>query len=238
MIICVLFAHKGYREYRNGFVKSRIEGKTVRLINRTSWPVAMQMTFESGSFTAAAVMAGWIGAIALAAFQVVVIIGTLGFCVYYSVAAAVAVLVSNAAGVDDKPEMRKTAFAGYRILLVLATAASAFFIFFAPGIIHQFTHDPAVQTLALSLIVPLVIYQYCDATQINFANALRGTSNVMPMLWIAFVSYVVIGLPATWILGFPCGLGAYGIILSFSISLFIAATLFIIYFLRTTRTPR
>lgn len=238
VIICVLFAHKGYREYRDGFVRSRIEGKTVRLINRTSWPVAMQMTFESGSFTAAAVMAGWIGAIALAAFQVVVIIGTLGFCVYYSIAAAVAVLVSNAAGVDDKPEMRKTAFAGYRILLVLATAASAFFIFFAPRIIHQFTHDPAVQTLALSLIVPLVIYQYCDATQINFANALRGTSNVMPMLWIAFVSYVVIGLPATWILGFPCGLGAYGIILSFSISLFIAATLFIIYFLRTTRTPR
>ena len=61
----------------------------------------MQMTFESGSFSAAAVMAGWLGAIELAAFQVTVIIGTLGFCVYYSMAAAVSVLVSNAAGLSD-----------------------------------------------------------------------------------------------------------------------------------------
>ena len=90
---------------------------------------------------------------------------------------------------------------------------------------------------ALSLILPLVIYQFCDATQINFANALRGTSNVMPMLWIAFVSYVIIGLPATYLLGFPLALGTFGIILSFSVSLFIAAAMFFFYFMRTTRKP-
>lgn len=195
----------------------------------------MQMTFESGSFTAAAVMAGWLGAVSLAAFQVVVITGTLGFCVYYSVAAAVSVLVSNAAGTGDAREMRRYAFAGYRILLALAATASCLFIFQGPGIIHLFTQDPEVQALALSLILPLVIYQFGDATQITFANALRGTSNVMPMLWIAFVSYVLIGLPATYLMGFTFGMGTFGIILSFSVSLFIAAALFLHFFLRTTR---
>lgn len=234
-IIAVLIFNREYRAYRNGFAAAGLNRRSFSLIGRTSIPVALQMTFESGSFTAAAVMAGWLGAVSLAAFQVIIITGTLGFCVYYSVAAAEAVLVSNAAGLGDKTEMRRLAFAGYRVLLVLAATASCIFIFLGPEIIRQFTDDPAVIALASSMIVPLVIYQFGDATQINFANALRGTSNVMPMLWIAFVSYVIIGLPATWLLGFPCGLGTYGIILSFSVSLFLAAALFLYFFLRTTR---
>ena len=98
-----------------------------------------------------------------------------------------------------------------------------------------FTEDPAVLAVTSGLILPLVIYQAGDATQINFAGALRGTSHVMPMLWIAFVSYVMFGVPATYLLGFPMGLGTFGIILSFSVSLFIAAALFLYFFLRSTR---
>lgn len=235
VIIIVFFCRKEYREYKLGFSEGSISGRCLGQVSRTSWPVALQMTFESGSFSGAAIMAGWIDAISLAAFQVTVILGTLGFCVYYSMAAAVSVLVSNAAGVGDTRGMRRTAFVGYRILLTLATLSSVIFVVFGPQLLRQFTDDPAVLAAGLSLIVPLVIYQYGDATQINFANALRGTSQVMPMIWIAFVSYVIIGLPATYILAFPAGLGIYGIVLSFSVSLFIAAALFMIYFLRASR---
>ncbi|MBD5375542.1 MAG: MATE family efflux transporter [Bacteroides sp.] len=234
-IIVVFFCKKDYREYKLGFREGGFTGRCMSQVSRTSWPVALQMTFESGSFSAAAIMAGWIDAVSLAAFQVTVILGTLGFCVYYSMAAAVSVVVSNAAGTGDSKGMRHTAFAGYKILLVLATMSSAVFVFFGPDLLRQFTNDPAVLAAGLSLIVPLVIYQYGDATQINFANALRGTSQVMPMIWIAFVSYVVIGLPATYILAFPLELGIYGIVLSFSVSLFIAAALFMVYFLRASR---
>ena len=78
-----------------------------------------------------------------------------------------------------------------------------------------FSEDTAVISLGATLIVPLILYQLGDATQITFANALRGTSKVMPMLWIAFVSYVTVGLPATYLLAFTAGLSTYGIILSF-----------------------
>lgn len=112
--------------------------------------------------------------------------------------------------------------------------SSAIFIFFGRTIMHAFTDDPVVLAVAYTLIFPLVLYQVADATQINFANALRGTSNVMPMLWIAFVSYVVIGVPSTYILGFTLDMGVYGIILSFSCSLAVAALLFLYFFLRAT----
>lgn len=236
-ILVIFFTGRQYGEYRHGFVKEPSSMRDVKRVNVTSWPVALQMTFESGSFTMAAVMAGWLGAIPLAAFQIVVILGMLGFCLYYSMAAAVSVLVSNAAGMSDRQLIRRTAFAGYVILLLLAACSSLTFVFLGADILPVFTDDPVVIATALTLIVPLVLYQLGDATQITFANALRGTAHVMPMLWISFVSYVVIGIPATWLLGFPCGLGIYGIILSFSVSLFIAAALFLIYFLRATR-PR
>ena len=235
-IMLAFFTFKKYSDYRKGFATSRLTAQNMRHISSTSWPVALQMTLETGAFSIAAIMAGWLGKVPLASFQVMLIVGTLGFCVYYSLASSVSVLVSNAAGVNDNRAIRRISWAGYHISLALATCSSLIFIFSGEILIRAFTDDPAVIALSLTLISPLVLYQYGDATQINFSNALRGTSNVMPMLWIAFVSYVVVGLPATYILAFIADLGLYGIFLSFSVSLFLAAGLFIYHFLKTTRT--
>ena len=155
--------------------------------------------------------------------------------IYYSFGTSVAILVSNANGRGDRETMKRVAFGGYHIELTLATVSSLIFVFFARYIMAMFTDDPAVYNAALLLVVPLVMYQYGDATQINFANALRGTANVMPMLWIAFVSYVAVGFPVMYGLAFPLGLGVIGIVLSWSISLFLAAGLFLRYFLKTIK---
>lgn len=235
LIIGIFAARRDYRRYRGGFTGGHFNTAEIGRVSRTSWPVAIQMVFESGSFTFAAIMAGWLGAIPLAAFQIIVITGTLGFCVYYSMASAVSVLVANTAGLADNRGMRRVAFAGYHIMLTLAAMSSLIFIFGGKSMIMAFTEDPAVIATTMTLIFPLVLYQLGDATQITFANSLRGTSQVTPMIWIAGVSYMVIGVPATYILGFPVGLGIYGILLSFSVSLFIAAVLFLGYFLRATR---
>lgn len=236
-IIAIFTLKRQWRPYRDGYTARPATMAGLRRIASMSWPVALQMTLESGSFTAAAVMAGWLGTISLAAFQIVIIVGTLGFCVYYSIGSAVSVLVAGQLGRGDAEAMRRVAFDGFRLLLAVATVSSLFFIFCGPWLMQRFTDDPDVIALALTLIVPLVLYQYGDATQINFANALRGTTVVMPMLWIAFVSYIVVGLPATYLLGFTAGLGVRGIIFSFSVSLFLAAALFLIYFIRNSR-PR
>lgn len=227
--------HKGNYAYRHGFAIARNDRRLFAKIWKISIPISMQMTFESGSFTAAAIMTGWISAIDLAAFQIIVIIGTLGFCIYYSIGSAVTILVSNEAGKSDSTAMRRVAWAGYHILLALMICSSAIFIFYGKPLMGCFSDDPQVLAIAGSLIFPLVMYQAGDATQINFASALRGTSHVMPMLWIAFVSYVAIGIPATYLLGFTFGLGSFGIILSFSVSLFLAGALFLYYFLKATR---
>ena len=148
---------------------------------------------------------------------------------------SVSVLVANAAGRNDKKGMRQVAFAGYHIMLALATMSSLIFILFGRDLMTIFTDDAIVIATASTLIFPLVLYQLGDATQINFSNALRGTSNVMPMLWIALVCYVIVGIPATYTIAITASMGIYGIILSFSIPLFLAGALFLYFFMKTTK---
>ncbi|MCM1028919.1 MAG: MATE family efflux transporter [Pseudoflavonifractor sp.] len=238
-IILIFLTCRRFRPYRLGYKATRIDRRTMARVGRTSLPISLQMSFETAAFSGTAVMAGWIGAVALASFQVIVTLGTLGFCIYYGMGAAVSVLVANYAGRREPAAMRATAMRGYVLLLGLAACSSALFLGAGRHIISLFTADPVVISASAALIVPLLIYQAGDATQICFANALRGTSNVMPMLWIAFVCYIIVGLPSTYLLAFPAGLGVYGMVLSFSVSLFLAGALFLRSFLATvSRLPR
>ena len=235
-IVVIFFVSKSYREYSRGFSQSGLWSLHRGKIFRTSYPIAIQLMCESGSFTVAGIMAGWLGHIELAALQVIIIVGTLGFCIYYSFGSAVAVKVSNARGLGDRELMRGYAWRGYHVMLCLMTLASVTFIFAGRYLMSAFSDDTRVVTMAVGLIFPLVLYQLGDATQINFANALRGTSYVRPMSWIAFISYIVVGIPATYFMTFTLGWGMDGLIGSFSVSLFLAGALFLWYFVRATRS--
>lgn len=234
-MVAVLVGGRLGTPYRAAFARPGQSRGEARLISRTGFPVAMQMFFETAAFSGSAIIAGWVGKIPLAALQILVTMGMFGFCIYYSIGAAMAIELSHAAGRSDNAAMRRCAADGYKITIAAMLAASALFIFAGQSIIEWFSQDPLVIAAAASVIFPLVLYQLGDATQITFANALRGTARVTPMLYIAFVSYVILGIPSTYILAIPAGAGLYGIVLSYSISLFCAAILYLLFFLRATR---
>lgn len=236
VIYLVFMSGRRYCGYKSAFKSARFSTGRLRTIFTTSLPVSLQLMLETGSFSIAAVMAGWLGAVELAAFQIILITGTLGFCVYYSFGSATSVLVANAAGAKDYPRMRQVATAGYHVTLMLCLISSAIFYFAGRFLFAIFTDDRVVLDLTITLIPPLLLYQIADATQINYSSALRGTGNVMPMLLTAFVSYAVVGVPATYILTFTLAGGMPGMVTSFSISLFCAAVMYFIYFMRTTRS--
>mgnify|MGYP002520837692 FL=1 len=242
VIMAIFFMRRHNEAYARGFrrIGGPYEEPRPSMVWRTSFPVSIQMSLETSAFSGAAVMAGWLGAIDLAAFQIIVIVGTLGFCIYYSLGSAIAAKVAVASGIgaDANAHMRHIASAGYRIMLSLMTLSSIVFALWGRDIMSIFSNDPAVVAAAGMLIVPLLLYQLGDATQITFANALRGTGHVLPMLWIAFFCYLVLGLPSTFLLAFTAGLGLWGIVLSFSISLFSAGVLFLAYFLRATNKSK
>lgn len=236
-MIFLFMRRRSNRVYLPAYRSASLDFAKIRKIVIGSLPLSLQMSFETGAFSGSAIMAGWIGAIELAAFQIIVVVGMLGFCIYYAIGSATAVLVSHDAGRGSGREMRRTAWAGYHVMLVTMCCSSLLFLFCGRWLMAAFTDDTAVLALGATLIFPLVLYQLGDATQVSFANSLRGTGHVVPIFWIALVSYILVGLPATYFLAFICGLGLWGIVLSFSVSLFLAGSLFFLAFLRATRSP-
>ena len=99
--IGIFLSAKRYRPYKEGFVQGRLNKADFLQINKLGWPVGLQMGMETASFSLATIMVGWLGAMALAAHQVMLTVGQLGYMIYYGMAAAVSVRVSNFHGQND-----------------------------------------------------------------------------------------------------------------------------------------
>lgn len=224
-IIC-LTIKPCYREYLLGFIDGIVKFKDLISIGKLSLPISMQMGMETAIFTVAAVFVGWLGAEYLAAYQVIIAMGTLGFMVYYSFGASMSIMIANYSGIGDNLRVKRCAQAGYHIILASAVFASAVLLTCGRSAIGLFTNDENVIAIALAVIVPWIVYQFGDATQVAFANALRGVKCVMPVMKYAFWAYVVIGVPACYLFAFPFGGGIVGVFLSFAVSLFVAGMLF------------
>ncbi|MCH5234864.1 MAG: MATE family efflux transporter [Muribaculaceae bacterium] len=202
---------------------------------KTSYPLMVQSGVECGLWTVGAVVSGWFGKVELAAYQVMNTIGQLGFMIYMSFGWATSIKVANYTGQKDFSCVRLVTKVGLHMILVLATIASLVFLFFTDKMVNYFTPEEDVVAYAMMMILPLVLYQYCDGTQLTYVNALRGTSEVKPLLWISIVSYIFVGISVLMLFAVGFGMETVGVYYSFSVALLTAAVLLVVTFRRTVR---
>ena len=226
---------KRYNIYKEGFKAARINWTDFGKLNKYGWPVGLQMGMETASFSLSTVMVGWLGTIALAAHQVMLTVGQLGFMMYYGMAAAVAVRVSNYQGQGDLYGIRRSANAGFHLILLMAVCVSIPLFLLRNEIGYWFTDDVEVAQSVAWLILPFIIYQLGDGLQCNFSNALRGIADVKPVMYIAFIAYFLISLPSGYLFGFVFDWGLTGIWMSFPLGLTSAGLMFYFRFHSQTR---
>jgi MATE family multidrug resistance protein len=238
ILVLIFFTRKKFAEYRKGFFDGKVNMKDFKYQNKQGWPLALQMGMETAAFSLSSVMVGWIGTTALAAHQVMLTISQLGYMLYYGMAAAVAIRVSNYHGQKNYDEANYTANAGFQLILMMAVVISVPILLFKNSIGLLFTDSQQVVQMVSLTIIPFVIYQFGDGMQSNFANALRGLSNVKPLMFVAFLSYFVITLPLGYFLGIYLKGGIVGIWSAFPFGLTTAGILYQVYFKRTLKRER
>ena len=224
--LIIFFNRKRYRTYATGFWGAGISMTHQRELFILGLPIAAQMGMETASFSLTTIMVGWIGATALAAHQIMCTVGQLGFMIYYGMAAAVAVKVSNYNGTGEIQQIKKVSAAGFHLILLLAAMTSAAIFILRNEIGAIFTNDAAVSLLVAQLTIPFILYQIGDGMQCTYANALRGITDVRPMMLYAFIAYFVISLPAGYLFGFVLNLGLPGVWMSFPFGLTSAGIMF------------
>ncbi|WP_455639820.1 MATE family efflux transporter [Parabacteroides sp.] len=220
LIFCLLFARRDkYKEFLKGFRDGTINRPNLSKLTRLGFPVGLLMGVETGSFSLSVIMMGWIGSTALAAHQVLGVITTLGFMVYYGIAAAVTIRVSVFRGVSDWLNIRQASFAGLHLIMGVAVLFVSFIMLFHKNMGYLFTPEHEVVAMVALLSWSVVLYQFGDGLQILFANALRGISDVKYMAYCAFICHFGLALPIGYLCSFILDWGAFGIWCGFPISL-------------------
>lgn len=224
-----------FRRYRVGLLRRAWSAEMFRRLQVLGWPVGLQMGMETASFSLSIIMVGWLGTVALASHQVMLTISQFTFMMYYGMGAAVAVRVSNYRGTGDWENVRRSAAAGFHLILAMAVVLSAVVFACRYQVSGWFTDDAGVARLVPALFLPFLLYQFGDGLQITFANALRGISDVKPMMFIAFIAYFVISLPAGYLFAFVADWGLVGIWMAFPFGLTTAGAMFWLRFRRKLR---
>lgn len=233
--LALFFFTRRYTVYRRGFLTGRINRRDFAQLNRLGWPIAGQMGMETASFSFSAIMIGWLGSLQLASYQIMMSVSQVCFMMYYGMGAAVAVRISNFHGQNDLENVRRTARHGFHIMLALLVLTGIPIFLLRHHIGSWFTDSEAVSLMVAQTILPFLLYQFGDALQINFANALRGIADVRPMLLYAFIAYFVISLPAGYLFGFVLDGGIVGIWLAFPFGLTSAGIMYWLRFRKKTR---
>ncbi|MFV0492118.1 MAG: MATE family efflux transporter [Pseudorhodobacter sp.] len=208
---------------------------------RLGWPIGLTGLAEASLFQASALMMGWIGTVELAAHGIAIEVAGLAFMVHMGLANAATIRIGRAAGSDNPRALRDTA----RAALVLSWMVSAVVILLFLILPHQIValfldlSDPqAARIIALGslLLAVAALFQLADAMQAMALGFLRGVQDTRVPMWLASISYWLVGIPTSYFLAFPLGYGGVGLWFGLTIGLTVAAGLLMTRFWR--RAPR
>lgn len=176
-------------------------------------PVAASQGLESTAFNLLIVMAGWLGATALASFQILLNLTALVYMLTIGVATATSVRVGVAVGRRALGEAGRAAGTGLLAGLLATGLLGLLLVLARRPVIGAYSADPAVLALALpvvSLLPPALLF---DCAQGVLGGALRGGSDVRLPTLLYLLAFWGVQLPAAWAFAFPGGFGVAGLVL-------------------------
>lgn len=231
----IFMRSRRYHRFKTGFFHLFGGRNEYRQLLTLGLPIAFQLGMETGAFSLSVIFVGWIGSTALAAHQAAITFSTIGFLLYTGIGSAITILISNARGNGAHEDIRPIASAGAHIVFVMIVIVSGIMFLCRHHIGYLFTDSDEVAAIVSAIVIPMMVYQLSDGMQISYAGALRGLGVVKPMVWIAFISYFVVCLPASYLCAFPLGGDTPGVWWGYPVGLSCAAALFFIEFIKHSR---
>ena len=226
------FLDRRLAKYREGFRAAGGDKGAMSRIARLGAPISGQMAMETASFSVIVIIVGWLGTTALAAHQVMTTISQICYMMYIAVGSGAAILISSLNGQGLTKEVNMTARTAYAMTLGLTVVCSGIVLAAIRPLSALFTDSPEVISLAGTLVLPFILYQFGDGMQICFSNCLRGIQQVKPILPIAFTAYLLVSIPCSYLFGFVLDFGLKGIWFGYPISLTLAGILYLAVFRR------
>ncbi|MGJ8621518.1 MAG: MATE family efflux transporter [Yoonia sp.] len=227
LVIYTLRVLPQYQLFKNFW---RSDTEIMKRVFRLGWPIGLTSLAEGGLFSASAVMVGWIGAVELAAHGIAIQLASLTFMVHIGFSQAATVRAGRALGRRDVLSLRRGGITAIGMSAIYAATTSLIFLAIPETLIGLFI-DPTeperanLLRIGASLVMVAALFQLVDGLQVVVLGLLRGVQDTTVPMVMATISYWIIGLPVSYLLAFPLGLGAVGLWFGLVIGLAVAALL-------------
>ncbi len=183
---------------------------------RLGVPIGLTSLMETSLFAASALMMGWLGTVPLAAHGIAITLASGTFMIHIGLSNAATVRAGNAYGRRDRAHMARGALVVSFLSLGVALMTVALFLLAPEPLLSQFldADDPArpdIIAIGTGLLAMAALFQLVDGAQVIALGLLRGVQDTAVPMVIAALSYWVVGLPVSYVLGFSLNLGGIGV---------------------------
>jgi len=183
---------------------------------RLGAPIGLTLLAEVGLFSASTFMMGWLGTVALAAHGIVVTVTSGTFMVHLGLSNVATIRAGNAFGRSDRPHMARGALAVTVLSVCFSLVTIAAFLTVPEPILSLFLEAdeparPAIIAIGVQLFVLAALFQLVDGAQVVALGLLRGVQDTAVPMVVAVISYWVVGMPSSYLLGFVLGWGGVGV---------------------------
>jgi len=183
----------------------------IRQAIRVGLPIGLQMAAELGIFALVGLLAGHLGAVDLAAHQLVLAFASFTFTIALGIASAGAVRVGLAVGARDQPRTRTAGFAAVTGGVCCMFVGASIFALFPRAVARLLTDQKTVIEAAVPILIIAAVFQLSDGLQAICAGILRGAGDSAFPLAANLVGHWLIGLPIALYLGFHRNMGIAGL---------------------------
>lgn len=228
MMALLLYFKGNFRKYLLFFPSIQASIQKMLELLKIGLPIGIQLVLEIVAFNFGGIMMGWLGAVPLAAHQVALGLATMTFMISNGIAMATTVRVSNWMGAHRLKEMRMAIEASRHLVLLFMGFSAVVFIVFRNFLPILFTPDKAVIHQATILLIVAAFFQIFDGLQVVSLGCLRGMADVKYPMYMAGISYILIGIPVSYLFAFVLNVGPAGIWIGFLAGLASAGILFYI----------
>ena len=225
-----------FRPYLDHAFKALPTAAEVKTILRLGIPGGLTFFFEVATFTLAAIITGWLGEDQLAAHQIAINMASVTYMMATGISSAAAIRVGAAVGQASQWGVFRAGVAAFVLSVGFMSVAALLFFTANDWLVSLYIRDnPAVASIAASLVVMAGIFQLSDGVQVVGVGALRGLSDVNVPTIITLFSYWGVALPMSYLLAFNGGMDVVGVWIGLLAGLTIAAVLLTVRFFRRVR---
>lgn len=192
---------------------------------RIGYAAGASYFIEVGAFAGVTLVAGFLGAVGVAAWTIVFNVAGIIFMIPMGVSTATAVIVARAYGAGSGAGVRRGGALGLGVVAAVTLAICAIVWIGADAIAGAYTRDPAVVALAAGALVLSCLFFVADGLQVVAAQALRAAGDVWLPTALHLISYAVVMLPLGWLFALPMGMGVNGIVWAIIVASLVSAGL-------------